>query len=398
MNKKKCLKRDDCCFLLDGNADGDDDDDGKCEKAVETATPCTTSSECSTGFCAIQKLSGNICESSYEPYGCVATAGDNTLNNGMYCERSSQCKSERCSSSGDNLKHTCESACGEYGCENIGLAMLEGDEICQSITQCQFSKCANGVCSSTCYGVCPDRKSIPRTGSTSNGDCCSTGSNCQSGVCCYDLVWCNSCEDSCGLSVEGPAAGGNKPNERYCQDNMECCSLKCSTTFGGYHTCKDDCGLFGCKGDIIGAELLNGEVCKTSNQCASLKCSKTVGGRHTCKAECGLFGCRAASLVGDSCWQDSQCSTDQCTYGDSRFDWECQNKMAEGGTCPLGEFGACEGNLSCMGLPGDGNALCANEDNLGMAQDLFDEVCERICSVNHNSNVPCFGYCKRFSF
>jgi len=294
----------------------------------------------------------------------------------LYCERSSQCKSERCSSSGDDLKHTCESECGKYGCEKIGIAMLKIGETCQSSTQCKSSKCATGKCSDTCYGACPGLKSVPRIGSTSNSDCCTTGPNCASGVCCYDLnpFGCNTCENNCGLSVEGPVAGENKPISRYCEDNMNCRSLKCSTTAGGYHTCEDDCGNFGCEGDIIGAEFPIGAVCESSNQCASLKCSETVGGRHTCEAECGVFGCRAESNVGDSCFQDSQCRTDRCAYGDSLFGWECRNKIAEGETCPLGEFGACDLDLSCMGLPGDGNALCANEDNLAMAQDLFDEI------------------------
>jgi len=35
LNEKKCLKRDDCRFLLDGDGDGDD---GKCEKAVDITT------------------------------------------------------------------------------------------------------------------------------------------------------------------------------------------------------------------------------------------------------------------------------------------------------------------------------------------------------------------------
>jgi len=293
--------------------------------------------------------------------------------------RSSQCKSGRCSSSSDDMSHTCEERCGAYGCEDIGKTELDLGEGCQVNSQCKSLKCASGLCSNVCYGTCPGLKSIERPGDLSNDKCCDSGSVCISGLCCKSIFGCNTCEDSCGIrSIIGEIVGENKPNGKACSNNMNCASLRCSSTELFDDTCESECGLFGCEGDIVGVNLPKDAFCTISSQCESGFCSTDKLGGHTCESECGIFGCEGVTGVGGTCYTDSNCDTGRCAWDVDIFAGfqfgVCREKLADGDFCPLGEFGACEGDLSCAGFPGDENAVCANDSNIDFALGFATEI------------------------
>ena len=292
--------------------------------------------------------------------------------------RSSQCKSGRCSSSSDDLSHTCEDRCGAYGCEDIGKTQLDLGEGCQGNNQCKSSKCASGKCSNVCYNTCPGLTRIARPGGRNNNQCCDSGSDCRSGLCCYSLFGCDTCEDSCGIDSVGVIAGEMKPNDRKCENNMNCASLRCSTTTIGENTCESECGAFGCEGKIVGVDLPIDATCDLSNQCESGRCSSDAFGNDTCETGCGLFGCEGVTGIGARCYRDADCESERCAWDvdfSSGFQvGECRAKLESGDYCPMGEFGACKGDLSCKGFPGDENAFCANEDNIDFAARFADEI------------------------
>ena len=306
-------------------------------------TPCSTPTDCGGGACI----------------GYPAAGGG-----GSYC-------GSPCSTSGDcGSGFTCASTSSGRFCARIvggTFSCSASPTGCTSDSQCSATQRCN-----TATGMCEAR---PSTGGPLGADC-STGGECQSGIC-----FAGRCSQSCDWLNPASCPAGH-----YCSGEATG-----ACTAGGV-----------CVPGSAGAGAM-GAACSAATDCQSLYCASgvcstpcTPGGAVGCGdgfacqlgAAPGCGSCQRSGSLGDPCDVNEDCTSRLCATVDG--DTYCTEVCGEG-TCPTGFTCRGDGEVAvCVpdeGRLGDGCG--SNADCLGgiCASDGDDSYCTRLCGATE----PCPG-------
>jgi hypothetical protein len=326
---------------------------GQCQdQSAPNGTPCddgnacTTSGQCASGQCLVQKVTCNdnngcTTDSCDTVVGCkyanVPQFPPTTCDDGDPCTVISACNAGKC----QGLLNTC--FCGsDADCKDDG-------NLCNGISTCQGGTCktkAGSVitCSTTGDTACLKNQCVPATGAcvkapSAAGTACDDANLCTGGdVCslgnCIGVPF--DCADAVNCTVDAcvPAQGCiHTPNNTACADASVCTEDICDATAGCMSSAKP--GLPCDDGDACTAGekclVLSGGVqcgggatvdCNDLNPCTADSCQKTTG-------------CAHAPQVGATCDDGNV-----CTSGDA-----------------CGATGKCEGKASTC----DDNNLCTTD-------------------------------------
>jgi hypothetical protein len=207
------------------------------------------------------------------------------------------------------------------------------------------------------------------SGSTVNGESCSSNDQCLSGCCVYDTelyaTVCQACSGGINLQ-NGQVCSSNSQcssnccyNEpgvgQYCQANYYCDSTAVNRANGASCSSNTQCSSGCCYNEVgvgqycqanyycdsTAVNRANGATCSSSNQCSSGCCYNEVGVGQYCQADyiCNPSANNRAN--GAPCSSNTQCSSN-C----------CRNEIGAGQYCQAGSF--CYGNTATTIL-GSGN-------------------------------------------
>ncbi len=322
---------------------------------------CDELNDVCRGSCSVDQhcAGGNFCNGDA---GCRLK-----FDNGIPCTSASQCVSGFCA---DGV--CCNTECGE-GCDSCtqptlvgtcslvsrgasGTPSCDGGYLCDGASR----RCPSGCQSDDeCVGSSYCRNQQSCAAKKANGDLCSGANQCASGFC-ADGFCCNTaCGEGCDscttgtCTIIGAGAAGERPScaPYVCNGTAAACPQSCD---GGAQCV----GGVSCINGTCGGKLSNGQSCsdRDAGVCASSNCSDGVccdtacsgacdrcdlpSGRGTCQftpgqsdAGCGAFRCGASSA---SC--PTTCmSTADCSAGFFCSGMTCVAKLTVGAVCSNAE-------------------------------------------------------------
>lgn len=398
---------------------------------------CTTTSNCQSGY---------TCGSNYY---CVQTI---KKTNGQSCSSSSDCESGNCQ---NNLccssGQTCCSSnshcptpyvCGtSYYC--IQITKKTNGQSCSSSSDCESGNCQNYICctsgktccssSSNCpsgyecglnyYCVQPAKKSNGEycgsntdctSGNCKSNTCCEAGktccysnSNCPSGYTCGSSFYClqtikKSNGQSCTSNTD--CESGNCMHNLCCAYGKACCSINshCPTPYvcGTSYYCveppkKADAQPCTLASECTGNYCVHGYCRSTSTYCGDNYCegSETYA---TCSADCKEI---PKPLVKKADFESCQ-NAEECIGG------YCVHNLCSSKSTLCGD-GVCEGDETYTNCPTEcakptepilpvsqcGNNICDAEENCQTCgQDCH--TCLKLCQICQGNNYCDTGYCK----
>jgi PKD repeat protein len=375
---------------------------GRCVGANPNGTPCSSDSQCGSGFCSdgfcCNARCGETCRSCAVPNqegSCILSP--NGTDPGGDCAGDQLACDGACNGNGACIEAT--GACGTAAC--LGDSLIA-------------PACSSGACSTaptSCFPyTCNGSTLACRTTCTSNLDCaegarcnggrcvgyvpiggaCSSDVDCASGVCADGLC----CDGPCGGSCEACDLAGYEGRCTFVPpgtdpDNECPGAVPCGGNCDGGGACTTvpqgvTCGQESCGIDAIESPICDGYgTCSIASQsCGLYACDPS---RATCfntcttNAECSEFAacdngmCRGLLPVGRGCTAGSQCGSGYCVDGvccDSACTGSCESCGITGslGRCTFWPGGQdpedeCFGTGSCGGTCNGGGAC--NFPNLG---------------------------------
>jgi len=351
-----CNEQTDQCFecITSGQCDDQNpctDDvciDGTCEffnntSLCDDADACTLGDTCMAGTCQGTTTrtcnDGNVCTTD----SCSPEIGCLFVNNTGPCDDGSVCSQE--------------DRCLLGVCRGADFLDCNDDNPCTTDTCDPFLGCRNLNNSDPC----------------SDGELCTTGDTCQSGVClglptdCDDEVACtvDSCDQATGECI-------NTPDHVLCDDGEVCTDNECTAS--------------GCVTTDNTAACDDGMFCTASDQCSGGICAGTgdpCSGR-TCDEEADeCLGC----LLDEECDDGNPCTDDACV------DFECQS-VSITAPCDDGLFCTPEdscSNGSCVGSGERCPGQVCDEDNDLCVQCLQDADCDdgNVCTDDACDGSTC---------
>jgi hypothetical protein len=359
---------------------------GHCEPIRAAGQPCSSETECATGFCGNNTCledghEGDPCTENYEcrwmesltcvlgacgplhgpgepcgePYDCVGsnchTDGLCGLPNGERCDGSADCRTGYCPSftacmprlpNGDPCTYDdmctgglCDTSSGT--CATAPPPQPVGGS-CSDTTDCEDGLQCDGVCYEPCDGSCPAGTICIYTGSHEeclppqpDGAHCEGDDDCASG-------YCNDDSEICGQPLEiGDACSGfgDCYPLGYCQDGVCVARHGPDAACTGYDSClhpyvcmSNRCTLISlsCEPAPIGQQCTYLRFCAADGYCdfSSFTCVP----RHGPGESCG----RLLTGEGDDCAPGLTCAVDE-TSGSSI----CRPRVAAGAACTAGD-------------------------------------------------------------
>ena len=387
-----CAPFDQICFnCTNGAQDGDETDTdcgGQCGPCVPGAI-CNTAADCASGVCfeGSDPTEDSVCVSCFNDQldgheTCVDGGGDcpNKCAAPLGCATNSDCLTGHCSAStcivplnetcADGIQNGLETCVdgGGSSCGSIGLLCGTGGA-CGQTSDCAGSgSCytAAGAANGICFSCSDDSKNGDETSTDCGGSTCapcnstdlpapscSTSTDCDSGLCFFDVVTSTSSCVSC--------SNGRMDGNETCSDAGGSCPSKCGIDAGcGSDT---DCASLNCDGDFCRPPTIE------------QRCSNGVHDTHVEAAvDCG----GVCSSIGKLCPTGSPCTdTEDCAQlcengtciscGDSQQNGEETDKDCGGAACP-----ACKDSFKCVNStdcasgnchPGDFGRVCVSCDN-----------------------------------
>ena len=312
---------------------------------VSSGGPCSTTAQCSTGFCAdgvccatacrgacqacsaAKKASGPDGEcgpvpSGFDPdndcqpgYACVSGACATSCTNNGSCEASHYC-------------HAATSTCRPDESNGTG---------CSSPTQCQSGFCVDGVCcDSSCSGVCAACTAAKKRAG-------------QDGVCgtvAADTDPDNDCAASTVLCGADGLCDGNGVCRSYAKPGTPCGAVQCQGTLVTGETC-----------DGVGVCTPNGpsQEC-VPFLCQNGRCTTSCTNDTECAASgfCNAGSCASKLTTGGACNRREQCQSGLCV------DQRCCNTECSS-QCEACDVAGTEGTcVAVRGSPHGTRAPCAN--------------------------------------
>ena len=349
-----CTMNDTCADSLCEGTHYTCDDGREC-----TANDCTGDGGCEfgviSGFCLLNNVCvdhGTIdpnnecgrCDTDKSKIAWSERDDDDPCEDGNPCTFGDYCKKGTCKK---GLKATCDDGndCTQDSCDKLsGCVNQPASGPCSDGDPCTtVSECSGGVCHAP-FGQCDDDNPcttdtcLPELGcqhvvtdtACEDGDACTVGDKCKSGVC-----------------TSGPPAD--------CSDGTECTEDKCDDVFGCYQTLTlNPC----CSGAI--------HVCNDGNPCTT----------DTCDG--GAEGACVNTPNTDAC-EDG----DQCTGGDK----------CSGGVCQSGNAAGCDDGNPCTTDLCDEAAGCQHAPTIGGCNDgipcTFDDTCINGECIGDASECTC---------
>ncbi|HEY2899728.1 MAG TPA: Dickkopf N-terminal cysteine-rich domain-containing protein, partial [Polyangia bacterium] len=346
-----------------GDADGERADAVVVAEAgsVSEGKPCSTDSNCGTGFCrdgvcchescegicqacsaAFTNLDNGVCGpvvAGMDPRGvCTDESATNSCGQDGTCDGKSVCRKQGpdhvcapASCSSDN-KFSAAGTCDGSGTCAAGVVMSCGANPC-AVTGCAKPCGVDGDCADGNFcanGTCKIKKIV--------GDTCDGASQCGSGNCSADKVCCASaCTDACMACTEAltgqkngtcaPVQAGKDPKDNCAADDPKSCGHDgtCDGKGGcAYYGANQTCSDPSCNG----TKFLREGTCDGKGTCAAVTpvdCQATMCTPNGCKMACTAdadcasgFYCASPGAMGSCLPKKSlgaACSSGQCADG-----------------------------------------------------------------------------------
>lgn len=388
--------------------------------------PCTSGSECGSGFC----VEGQCCETACNSP-CATCKSPGALGQCRPRARGSagaSCGAYACNGTSVSCPTSCSGdidCANGYFCEGGQCRSKRTDgQACTSSTQCQSGHCVDGFC---CDSACTDSCNACSVakGASVNGQCkalpagtaCGEGGNyaCNlSGTCpfsctnnadCSSAAFCNAFYCSPKKELGETCSGAAQCQSGQCVDGVCCnsacpgacdrCNLagsigQCSVAPAGTPGSDPDCGLYLCNGTSPHCPT----SCSKDNQCVST-------------AACLGGVCDGTAPNGASCTADNFCTSGFCSQGvccnAACSDGGCERCDLPGlvGTCALAPVGD-EGDPSCGAYTCDGMSSacpssCATDAHCASGFTCVGGVCEAKCEKDGDCSSDTFcdaGQCR----
>lgn len=293
--------------------------DGGCRSKLDNGIPCTTASECLSGFCAdgvcCNTECGAGCDSCSQPT-LVGTcslvlrggSGSPACDGGYLCDGVSTSCPMSCQSDD-------ECAANSYCRNQQGCAVKKANgELCSGANQCASGFCADGVC---CNTAC--------------GEGCDT---CASGTCTVVSAGSAGARPSCAPYLCNGAAACPQSCDAgtQCVSGVQCINGTCGGRLSNGQACSRDAG------DCASGNCSDGVCCDTACTGTCDRCD-LPSGRGTCQftpgqsdAGCGNYRCGATASCPTTCGATAECSPGFFCSGTS-----CVPKQAAGSMCSSAE-------------------------------------------------------------
>ncbi len=271
--------------------------------------PCSSGSQCTSGVCASDGacgqpdgercLTGAVCRGG----ACVNGLCDSGCTADAQCAGDAYCNAVGACTPKTATGGACTraAACVSGTCASDGLCGTPTPGACTAPVQCRAGACSNGTCGTSCLndGECLSGRYCGASGTCAPklpaGTLCSSGSQCEAGVCAADgrcgkpagdacaaasqcrsaICSAGSCASTCALDADCPAAN-------FCDATSHSCLPQGGNGGGGARTCTvaADCASGVCAADGRCGYPTGGGSCNLVNAslvCRSGACSPSTG-------------------------------------------------------------------------------------------------------------------------
>ncbi len=413
--------------------------DGWCDAASSTcksdqalAATCTSSTQCTSGFCvdgvccnsactglcqacaAAMKESGTgdgTCgnaKNGGDPHAQCAADAQSTCQQDGQCDGSGKCRLyQQGASCGSGTTCTGNFVKGQI-CDGLGACTTQATGV-----DCAPYVCRTGACTIPCAAdadcttsnFCDAGTCKPKI---VNGQACTTAGTCQSGFC-VDGVCCNTacngiCQ-ACSAATKASGTGdGTCDNAAAGQDPHDSCpddgaaSCKRDGSCDGAGACADyatgtQCGAPSCSGNSATTHTCNGSgTCIDAPiDCGAYPCvSGVCAGKCTTSADCSSSGwcdagtCKARHANGAACATGDECASTICADG------VCCNAGCTGTCEACNETGTAGTCTPVAGAPRTGHGACsAGTPSEPCSAAQCDGIERTTCNAFVGSSVNC---------
>ncbi|MFT5434253.1 MAG: hypothetical protein ACI9OJ_004966, partial [Myxococcota bacterium] len=303
----------------------------------------------------------------------------------------------------DNSCESCQVLVDDAGWSNDDTGDCDDGDLCTTAERCYDGECIADAAPCDDSNVCTADSCDPETGDCVNtdtdaacddGDTCTFGDHCVSGVCtpqstteCDDSDPCtlDVCDDGC---THQPAEGATCDDGKNCTESDICSGGQCA---GQAKDCNDNdaCTQDGCIEEFGCIVTIIDNLCADDNPCTDVSCDSALGcvfpfNSNSCDDSnactegdtCTLGACLGTAV---SASDNNPCTNDSCDPVLGVVHDANSAPCDDGDLCTLGD--ACA-NFECV--PGDGALACSDGDP------CTDDTCEAAvgCVFPQNSE-PC---------
>ncbi len=347
------------------NADGASCSGGKCGGGVCCSGCLDGTFSCHAGDVpAVCGQGGNQCQSCVDTNPCT---DDLCQTNGACSHPAHQgaCPNGTC------IGTTCCAGCIQGGACQTGNALAAcgtGGGACNNCDD--GDPCTKDACGTS---GCVHTPITDTATACSDGDQCTTGDHCQSGVCTGTAINCDDSQpctkDTCDKS-SGTCQHANLANTTACNDGNDC-------------TTNDACNNGKCQG--VGKSCDDGNPCTTdtcsANTCSNANNTNACQGGDKCKVNttCSNGTCQGGTAL--DCDDGDPCTTDSCDSSTG-----CVHAPANSGACDDGD--PCTGDGTCSNGTCQAGTPISCDDHNPCTKDTCDPT-SGACSSTNDDTLPC---------
>ncbi len=340
--------------------------------SCDDQSACTGPDTCSDGICDGPTLASCVSQEEVNP--CAGKADGTACDDGDLCTQDDACVAGVCQGSAKTCSHlddtcatgVCNAATGQCVQQpaNQGGSCSDGNA-CTTGDKCQSGVCVGGTYNSVCGQV--NCATAAAGTACDDGNPCTLDDSCQAGVCTGSSKDCSAFGDGCNEGVCNTATGActvQPANEGgACDDGVSCTSNDTCTAGSCYGSNNPECANnTACGAGTNGMACNDAKPCTINDVCSNGACVGTAKNCSGAGDSCNTGSCDPATGVCKSAPANNGAScNDQvtCTSPDTCLDGECTGPVSP--TCAnQGTVNPCEG--AADGTPCEDGSLCTTGD------------------------------------